>query len=71
MTAAVLWICAAITLGVFGVMLYSVATFEHKTEGSTSREAHRVTIEILWFSIPILIFVSALLPALGPLFSRG
>lgn len=67
MTAAVLWICAAITLGVFGVMLYSVATFEHKTEGSTSREAHNVTIEILWFSIPILIFVSALLPALRSL----
>ena len=67
MTAAVLWICAAITLAVFGVMLYSVATFEHKTEGSTSREAHNVTIEILWFSIPILIFVSALLPALRSL----
>ena len=67
MTAAVLWICAAIALAVFGVMLYSVATFEHKTEGSTSREAHNVTIEILWFSIPILIFVSALLPALRPL----
>jgi len=66
-TAAVLWICAAIALAVFGVMLYSVATFEHKTEGSTSREAHNVTIEILWFSIPILIFVSALLPALRPL----
>ena len=67
MTAAVLWICAAITLAVFGVMLYSVATFEHGTEGSTSREAHNVTVEILWFSIPILIFVSALLPALRSL----
>lgn len=67
MTAAVLWICAAITVAVFGVMLYSVATFEHRTEGSTSREAHNVTIEILWFSIPILIFVSALLPALRSL----
>jgi cytochrome c oxidase subunit 2 len=69
-TAAVLWICAAITLAVFGVMLYSVATFEHKTEASTSCEAHNVTVEMLWFSIPILIFVSALLPALGPLLSR-
>ena len=69
MTAAVLWICAAITVAVFGVMLYSVATFEHRTEGSTSREAHNVTIEILWFSIPILIFVSALLPALRSLLS--
>jgi cytochrome c oxidase subunit 2 len=70
-TAAVLWICAAITVGVFGVMLYSVATFEHKTEGSTSREAHNVAVEMLWFSIPILIFLGALLPALGPLLSGG
>jgi heme/copper-type cytochrome/quinol oxidase subunit 2 len=70
-TAAVLWTCAAITVGVFGVMLYSVATFEHKVEGSTSRKAHNVTIEVLWFSIPILIFVSALVPAVGPLLSRG
>ena len=69
MTAAVLWICAAITVAVFGVMLYSVATFEHRTKGSTSREAHNVTIEILWFSVPILIFVSALLPALRSLLS--
>ena len=71
MTAAVLWICAAITLGVFGVMLYSVATFQHETEDSASRESHNVTTEMLWFSIPILIFVSALLPVLGSLFSRG
>lgn len=71
MTAAVLWVCAAITVGVFGVMLYSVATFEHKAQGSTSREAHNVTVEMLWFSIPILIFVSALIPSLGPLLSRG
>jgi cytochrome c oxidase subunit II len=70
-TAAVLWICAAITIAVFGVMLYSVATFEHKTEGSASREAHNVMIEMLWFSVPILIFVSALLPALDLLLSRG
>ena len=67
MTAAVLWICAAITIGVFAVMLYSVATFEHKAP----REAHNVPMEMLWFSIPILIFVSALLPALGLLLSRG
>ena len=71
MTAAVLWICAAITVGVFGVMLYSVATFEHKAKGAASREAHNVAIEMLWFSIPILIFVSALLPALGLVLSRG
>jgi cytochrome c oxidase subunit II len=70
-TAAVLWMCAAITVGVFGVMLYSVATFEHKTEGSTSREAHNVPIEMLWFSVPILIFLGALLPAVGPLLSLG
>lgn len=67
MTAAILGICAVITVGVFSVMLYSVATFEHKSQPSQTPQPHRLAIEIVWFSIPILIFIGALVPVVAAL----
>ncbi len=71
MTVAVLWICAAITLGVFGVMLYSVATFDRGSRTHASARSHRPIIEMLWSTIPILIFMSAMLPVLRSLAAWG
>jgi cytochrome c oxidase subunit 2 len=67
MLFAILWICAAITLAVFGVMLYSVATFRPAPNESVGRRAHNLALEIFWSLIPILIFVSAMLPVVKSL----
>jgi cytochrome c oxidase subunit 2 len=71
MLFAILWICAAITLAVFGVMLYSVATFRPVPKESVGRRAHHVALEIFWSLIPILIFVSAMLPVVKSLSVLG
>lgn len=64
MTSAILLICAAITVAVFGVMLYSVATFRATPQSVGPRRSHRTLVELLWSLVPILIFVGAVIPAL-------
>lgn len=64
-TTVVFWICAALAAVIFGVMLWSVATF--KDDGGRKRGAasylHSRLVEVLWALIPIAIFLSAVLPA--------
>jgi cytochrome c oxidase subunit 2 len=62
MVTAVLYICAAVGVAVFAVMLYSVAAFHASTENLGGRETRNVALEILWSSIPILIILAALVP---------
>ena len=61
MLTAILWSCAAISIAVFGVMLYSVATFRR---GDERIAAHRhAVVEVIWAAIPIAILVLAAAPA--------
>ena len=62
MVLAILWVCAAISVAVFAVMLYSVATFNSVPEQVVRRRVHKVALELFWSLIPILIFLSAILP---------
>jgi heme/copper-type cytochrome/quinol oxidase subunit 2 len=62
MILAILWVCAAISVAVFAVMLYSVATFNSVPEQVVRRRVHKVALELFWSLIPILIFLSAILP---------
>lgn len=54
--------CAAISIVVFGVMIWSVATFRHAGP-RTLGDRHAAT-EVVWATIPILILVLAAVPAL-------
>jgi cytochrome c oxidase subunit 2 len=59
----ILWICVAIAVAVFGVMIYSIATFR-KSKGAVSATFdHSTTAEIVWTIIPVIILVAMAIPA--------
>lgn len=59
----ILWICAVIGVGVFGVMFYSI--FKHrKAAGHQAVQFHEsTTVEVIWTIIPFLILVGMAVPA--------
>jgi cytochrome c oxidase subunit 2 len=59
----VLWICILIAVAVFGVMIYSVATFR-KSKGAVSASFdHSTMAEVIWTIIPVFILVAMAIPA--------
>jgi len=59
----ILWVCVAIAVAVFGVMIYSIATFR-KSKGAVSATFdHSTTAEIVWTLIPVVILVAMAIPA--------
>jgi heme/copper-type cytochrome/quinol oxidase subunit 2 len=62
MLTAVFWSCAAVSMAVFGVMIYSIATF--KRSGESTIVARHAVAEVLWASVPIVILVLAAVPAI-------
>jgi cytochrome c oxidase subunit 2 len=67
-TLVVFWICAALAAAIFGVMLWSVATFKDdrsrkRSDAVAASYLHSRLVEVLWALIPIAIFLSAALPA--------
>jgi cytochrome c oxidase subunit 2 len=59
----ILWVCVAIAVAVFGVMIYSIATFR-KSKGAVAADFdHNTTAEIVWTVIPVLILVAMAVPA--------
>ena len=61
MLTTIFWACVAISVVVFGVMLYSVATF--RRTGDRAILDRHATAEVLWASVPIAILVLAAVPA--------
>jgi len=59
----IIWICAAIAVAIFAVMLHSVATFGSVRE-RTGRYRRRAAIEVVWALIPILIVIAAAVPSM-------
>jgi cytochrome c oxidase subunit II len=59
----IIWLCAALAALVFGVMLYSIATFARTGAVGSAAYRHSTAVELLWSLIPILILVSAAAPA--------
>lgn len=64
----ILWVCVAITAVVFGVMLYSIATFPQantpEVRGAGPAMFRRSTlVEILWAIVPIMILFGMAAPA--------
>ncbi len=60
----ILWVCVAIAVVVFAVMIYSIVAFR-KSKGAVpaSHLTHSTRVEIIWTVIPVLILVVMAVPA--------
>jgi len=59
----ILWICVAIAAAVFGVMIYSIATFRKSKGAVPASFDHNTRAEVIWTVIPVLILVGMAVPA--------
>lgn len=59
----ILWICVAIAVAVFAVMIYSIATFRKSKGAVPATFEHSTAAEIIWTVIPAMILVGMALPA--------
>jgi len=59
----ILWICVAIAVAVFGVMIYSIATFRKSKGAVPASFDHNTRAEIIWTVIPVFILVAMAVPA--------
>jgi heme/copper-type cytochrome/quinol oxidase subunit 2 len=58
LSTPLLWVCGFVAAAVFAVMLHSIATFRR-----AAGERPQAMAEIFWAIVPIVIMVSAALPA--------
>lgn len=59
----ILWVCVVIAVAVFGVMIYSIATFRKSKGAVPATFDHSTKAEIVWTVIPVLILVAMAIPA--------
>ena len=60
----VLWVCVAIAVAVFGVMIIALVRFRHsKGAVPDTTMTHSTAAEVIWTIIPVLILVSLAIPA--------
>jgi len=60
----VFWVCVAIAIVVFGVMIYALVKFRH-SQGAIADTTlvHSTKVEIIWTIIPVVILVAMAIPA--------
>src|SRR5690606_29323603 len=59
----IIWICVIISLGVFGVLLWSIVR-HRKSRGHQPAQFHEnTTVEIIWTLVPFLILVGMAVPS--------
>jgi cytochrome c oxidase subunit 2 len=60
----VFWVCVAIAVVVFGVMIYALLKFRH-SQGAVpdTTMVHSTKVEIIWTIIPVVILVAVAIPA--------
>ena len=63
-----LWIIAAITLFVLGLLLIVIVEFNARANPVPSRTTHNTFIEVLWTVVPVLILVTIAVPSFRLLF---
>ncbi len=59
----ILWICVAIAVAVFSVMIYSIATFRRSKGAVPASFDHNTRAEVIWTVIPVVILVAMAVPA--------
>jgi len=67
MKVMLFWICAAVAVTVFGVMIHSIATFRLLPDADSTASERSTVVEVVWALIPILIVIAVALPALKAL----
>jgi cytochrome c oxidase subunit 2 len=63
----ILWVCVAIAVAVFGVMIYSIVKFRRSQGAVAATFDHSTRAEIVWTVIPIVILVAMAVPAAATL----
>ena len=58
-----LWICVAIGVVVFGIMIWSLIRHRRSRGAKPSKFSENTTVEIVWTIIPVLILVGVAVPA--------
>src|ERR1700758_932589 len=60
----IFWICVAIGVVVFGVMIWSIVAYR-KSKGAVSDVTlvHNTKVEIIWTTVPVIILVVMAVPA--------
>ncbi|WP_336367793.1 cytochrome c oxidase subunit II [Marinobacter sp. C2H3] len=64
---AILWICVAIGVVVFGVMFYAIVAHRKSRGHKPARFHENTTVEVLWTLIPSIILVIMVVPATATL----
>jgi cytochrome c oxidase subunit 2 len=59
----ILWVCVAIAVAVFSVMIYSIATFRKSKGAVPAHFDHNTKAEVIWTVIPVIILVAMAVPA--------
>jgi len=59
----ILWVCVAIAVAVFSVMIYSIATFRRSKGAVPATFDHSTGAEVTWTLIPVVILVAMAIPA--------
>ncbi|HET7203962.1 MAG TPA: cytochrome c oxidase subunit II [Steroidobacteraceae bacterium] len=59
----ILWVCVAIAVAVFSVMIYSIATFRKSKGAVPATFDHSTGAEVTWTIIPVVILVAMAIPA--------
>lgn len=57
------WICCAIAVLVFGLMIYAMIAFRREAHPVPAKFHHSTKLEIIWTTIPIIILVAMAIPA--------
>jgi len=63
MVTTILWGCALVATLVFGVMIYSIASFRAERGIAPANYRPRSIVEVIWALIPLAIFIGAALPS--------
>jgi cytochrome c oxidase subunit II len=57
-------LCAAISILVFGLLLYAMVRYRRGANPTPSRNSHNTTIEVIWTLVPVLILVAIAIPSI-------
>jgi len=59
----VFWVCVAIGILVFGVMIYSLVKHRKSAGAEPAKFSHSTTAEVIWTAIPVVILLAMAVPA--------
>lgn len=63
----VLWIGAAITVAIFGLIAHSIISFSKPVDTGAGNFVHHTKVEVVWAVIPVLVLIITAAPAVKPL----